>query len=194
MTQSSAMPPRGWRFGMHPSATGMQVRSLARVELPIGEALRLEMVAADQSAGDDAHVQYYICTESGGWALWLSGSQAEVAAREAALHELVPAKRRHAVADASSGSVVIRAVLGFKGSGVRIRSAPTADLSVGKPSRRFRSGCCFAAKGAATAFRSGAARITETEPADHRSPVDEHRNGESRHRIITPVSQRSSLR
>ncbi len=90
MIESSAMPPRGWRFGIHPKATGMQVRSLARVELPIGEALRLEMIAGDQGAEDDAHVQYYICTESGGWALWLSGPRAEVAAREAALHELVP--------------------------------------------------------------------------------------------------------
>lgn len=90
MTESSAMPPRGWRYGMHPMAAGMQVRALGRVELPIGEALRLEMVTPDQGGPGDAHVQYYICTESGGWALWLSGPPADVAAREAALHELVP--------------------------------------------------------------------------------------------------------
>lgn len=91
MTESSAMLPRGWRYGMHPKAVGMQIRSLGRVELAIGEALRLEMSTVDdQGGGDEAHVQYYVCTESGGWALWLSGPQADVVAREAALHELVP--------------------------------------------------------------------------------------------------------
>jgi len=32
---------------MHPRAAGLQVRSLGRVDLPLGEALRLEMVDAD---------------------------------------------------------------------------------------------------------------------------------------------------
>ena len=91
MTESSAMLPRGWRYGLHPKAAGMQIRSIGRVELPVGEALRLEMsTAEDQGSGDDAHVQYYICTESGGWGLWISGPQADVADREAALLALVP--------------------------------------------------------------------------------------------------------
>jgi hypothetical protein len=39
------------------------VRSLGRVELPLGEALRLEMVDADPRIDEIVHVQYYISTE-----------------------------------------------------------------------------------------------------------------------------------
>ena len=46
--------------------------------------------ADDQGGPDDAYVRYYICPESGGWGLWTSGPQADVADREAALHDLVP--------------------------------------------------------------------------------------------------------
>ena len=91
LTESSATLLRRWRYGMHPSAAGMQVRSLGRVDLPLGEALRLEMVNADPGGGDVVHVQYYICTEAGGWALWLSCPRADLADREAALHEIAPA-------------------------------------------------------------------------------------------------------
>ena len=90
MTESSATLPRRWRYGMHPSAAGMLVRSLGRVDLPLGEALRLEMVNADPGGDDVVHVQYYICTEAGGWALWLSCPRADLADREAALHEIAP--------------------------------------------------------------------------------------------------------
>lgn len=91
MTDSSAVLPRGWRYGMHPKAVGTQIRSLGRVELPLGQALRLEMAAShDLGGGEETYVQYYICTESGGWGLWTSGPPTDVADREAALLELVP--------------------------------------------------------------------------------------------------------
>ena len=66
----------------------MQIRSLGRVNLPLGETLRLEMVNADPGEGDVIHVQYYICTDAGGWALWLSCARGDLGDREAALHEM----------------------------------------------------------------------------------------------------------
>ena len=75
---------------MHPRAAGMQIRSLGRVELPLGEALRLEMVDADPGGEDVAHIQYYISTEAGAWALWLSCARGDLAGREAALREISP--------------------------------------------------------------------------------------------------------
>jgi len=90
VTESSATLPRGWRYGIHPKAVGMQIRSLGRVDLSIGEALRLEMVSAEPGGEETAHVQYYICTESGGWALWQSCARADLAAQDAALHTVTP--------------------------------------------------------------------------------------------------------
>lgn len=90
MTESSATPLRRWRYGVHPGAVGLQVRSLGRVDLPIGEALRIEMVNADPGAEAVVHVQYYICTDAGGWALWVSCVRADLAGREAFLHTLTP--------------------------------------------------------------------------------------------------------
>jgi hypothetical protein len=56
----------------------MTVRSLGRIDLQIGEALRLEMVdPADETL---VHVQYHIVTEYGGWALWVSCPPDEIAA------------------------------------------------------------------------------------------------------------------
>jgi hypothetical protein len=69
---------------------GTQIRSLGRVDLPIGEALRIETVDADPGAEDVVNVQYYICTDAGGWALWVSCARAELAGREAFLHTLTP--------------------------------------------------------------------------------------------------------
>jgi hypothetical protein len=89
LTESSAPPPHRWRYGMHPGAVGLQIRSLGRVELPLGEALRLEMVNAGPG-GEDVHVQYYICTDAGGWALWISCARGDLAGREAALHAMMP--------------------------------------------------------------------------------------------------------
>jgi len=82
---------RDWRYGVHPHAEGMQIRSIGRVELRLGEALRIEMT--DPSAaegGDTAHLQYYIVTDAGPWALWLSCDRSDLEARETALHDLPP--------------------------------------------------------------------------------------------------------
>jgi len=74
---------------MHPRAEGMKIVSLGRVELPLGEALRLEMVA-DPGGDDLVHLQYYISTDAGPWALWLSCSRDDLNRREAALRETTP--------------------------------------------------------------------------------------------------------
>jgi hypothetical protein len=79
-------PPGRWRYGLHPGAAGMRVRSLERVELQLGEALRLEM----EDGSDKVHLQYFIATELGPWALWLSCAPAEVAADESAIEGLAP--------------------------------------------------------------------------------------------------------
>ena len=89
MAESLASPRRGWRYGIHPDATGMRVRSLGRVRLPLGEALRLEMTSGDEEQ-DVVHLQYYMATEHGPWALWLSCAPGDVADNEAALQELTP--------------------------------------------------------------------------------------------------------
>ena len=90
MTESSATLPRRWRYGMHPGAPGMQIRSLGRVELPLGEALRLEMVDAGNGGDDAVHLQYYISTDLGPWALWFSCAREDLAENEAAIREIVP--------------------------------------------------------------------------------------------------------
>jgi len=90
LTESSSTPPFRWRYGMHPRAKGLQVRSLGRVDLPLGEALRLEMVAADASEEGTVHLQYYVSTEAGPWALWLSCARDDLASREATLREITP--------------------------------------------------------------------------------------------------------
>ena len=90
MAESSPPPLSRWRYGMHPRAAGMQIGSLGRVDLPIGEALRLEMVNAGPGGEDVVHLQYYIATEHGPWALWLSCARADLSDREAALREINP--------------------------------------------------------------------------------------------------------
>jgi hypothetical protein len=79
-----------WRTGFHPRAGEMRVRSLGRVHLQLGEALRLEMAEPGPAEGDVVHLQYYIATELGPWALWLSCPPAELADSEAALRDLEP--------------------------------------------------------------------------------------------------------
>jgi len=88
VTESTATLPHRWRYGIHPRAAGTQVRSLGRVELPLGEALRLEMVSAEPSGDEIVHMQYYIVTEAGDWALWLSCAGADLDALEAGLQAL----------------------------------------------------------------------------------------------------------
>ncbi len=90
MTEASASLQRRWRYGMHPRAAGLQVRSLGRVDLPLGEALRLEMVDADPGGPEMVHLQYHIATDLGPWALWFSCTREDLAGYEAALREIVP--------------------------------------------------------------------------------------------------------
>jgi hypothetical protein len=68
----------------------MGIVSLARVTLQLGEALRLEMTNADPDGEDIVHLQYYIATELGPWAVWLSCSRADVVDCETSLRELSP--------------------------------------------------------------------------------------------------------
>lgn len=90
MTELHASPVSRWRYGMHPHATEMRIRSLERVYLQLGEALRLEMMNAGPDGDDMVHLQYYIATELGPWALWLSCPREDVAAAETSLRELTP--------------------------------------------------------------------------------------------------------
>src|SRR4029078_13741876 len=84
-----------WRSGIHPNATDTRVTSLGRVHLQLGEALRLEMVSASPDADDTVHLQYYIATELGPWALWLSCPRKDVAGREAFLRDLSAPLSQH---------------------------------------------------------------------------------------------------
>jgi hypothetical protein len=90
MAESNVSPLSRWRYGMHPHATEMRIRSLGRVHLQLGEALRLEMTSSSQDGGDIVHLQYYIATELGPWALWLSCAREDVTDCEASLRELTP--------------------------------------------------------------------------------------------------------
>jgi hypothetical protein len=88
MAEPLATPLSRWRYGIHPHAIDMRISSLGRVYLNLGAALRLEMTNAGPDAEDIVHLQYYIATELGPWALWLSCARADVADCEAALREL----------------------------------------------------------------------------------------------------------
>lgn len=90
MAESPGPPLSRWRYGFHPNATDMRIRALGRVHLQLGEALRLEMVNDGPEGDDLVQLQYYIVTELGPWALWLSCPREEAAEREASLRELTP--------------------------------------------------------------------------------------------------------
>ncbi len=96
MAESSTPLLHGWRYGIHPSAAGLKVDSLGRVDLPLGEALRLELVNDEPGASENCYLQYYISTEVGPWALWLTCPRGELADREATLQKLA-----HPLADES---------------------------------------------------------------------------------------------
>ena len=51
MSEPSGTPAWHWRYGIHPNVDGLRVRSLGRVELALGEALRIEMLDADPDRG-----------------------------------------------------------------------------------------------------------------------------------------------
>jgi hypothetical protein len=90
MTESQGSPISRWRYGIHPHAAELRIHSIGRVDLPLGEALRLEMTNAEPEGEDIVHLQYYIATELGPWALWLSCPRSEIEAGEASLRELTP--------------------------------------------------------------------------------------------------------
>jgi hypothetical protein len=90
MADPIGSPLKRWRYGIHPNATDMRITSLGRVHLQLGEALRLEMTSASPDAEDTVHLQYYIATELGPWALWLSFPRNDVADSEAFLRDLTP--------------------------------------------------------------------------------------------------------
>ena len=90
MSEPITSPLSRWRYGIHPNATEMRITSLGRVHLQLGEALRLEMVSASPGGDDTVHLQYYIATELGPWALWLSCPRDEEAESEALLRDLTP--------------------------------------------------------------------------------------------------------
>jgi hypothetical protein len=68
----------------------MRIHSLGRVYIQLGEALRLEMVSAAPGEQNTVHLQYYIATELGPWALWLSCRREDLADAEASIRELTP--------------------------------------------------------------------------------------------------------
>ena len=88
MSEPSGTPAWQWRYGIHPHVDGLRVRSLGRVDLALGEALRIELV--DEPPQGVVHLQYYILTDAGPWALWLTCTPEELAEREAVLQELAP--------------------------------------------------------------------------------------------------------
>lgn len=87
MTESLGSALSRWRYGLHPHADEMRIHSLGRVYLKLGEALRLEMTS---DRDDLVHLQYYIATELGPWAVWLSSAREDIAASETSLRELAP--------------------------------------------------------------------------------------------------------
>jgi len=87
MSVTGSVLPNRWRFGLHPHAVGSMIRSFGRVELPIGEAFRIEMTSPDADP-DTIELQYYISTEAGGWALWLSCPSRDLAGLEAAIQDI----------------------------------------------------------------------------------------------------------
>ena len=105
MDEALAPALKRWRYGMHPQATEMRILSLGRVELPLGEALRIEMAYADGSQDHVVHLQYYIATELGPWALWLSCAREDAEDCEATLRDLEPPIGDEEQVKPQSGSV-----------------------------------------------------------------------------------------
>jgi hypothetical protein len=89
MNASETRPRTRWQFGLHPAAAGSVIRSISRVEFPVGDALRIEMAAPEAAPTDDVHLQYHVITGSGGWALWISAPAERLADAEALLPDLV---------------------------------------------------------------------------------------------------------
>jgi hypothetical protein len=77
-------PIPGWHYGLDPEAAGLAVRSLERVHHQLGDALRLEL-ADPRGPGIEVHLQWFIATRVGAWALWIACPPDEAAAHEAEL-------------------------------------------------------------------------------------------------------------
>jgi hypothetical protein len=80
--------PEGWRYGIHEHAEGATIRTIGRVDLELGDALRIELAGSAQADPDLVHLQYFIATDAGGWALWISCPASEVAENETMLAAL----------------------------------------------------------------------------------------------------------
>jgi hypothetical protein len=89
MPDPTAISLGDWQLGISPQATGLRVRSLGRVVLPLGEALRLVMEDPD-AAGHVVCVQYSIDTDAGPWALWISCPSDDLDRHEAILGQILP--------------------------------------------------------------------------------------------------------
>jgi hypothetical protein len=63
---------------------------MGRVHLELGEALRLELSDGEPGGGDTVHLQYYIATDLGAWALWLSCAGDDALESETSLRALTP--------------------------------------------------------------------------------------------------------
>jgi hypothetical protein len=73
----------GWQYGLDPQAEGLAIRSITREQHRLGEALRLEL--APMPGDSRVHVQWYIATRVGPWAMWTACRPEDVDARETVL-------------------------------------------------------------------------------------------------------------
>ena len=86
MTHDEPQPIPGWQYGLDPQAEGLTIRSFTRERHRLGEALRIEL--APLTGDSRVHVQWYIATRLGPWAMWTACRPQDLAAREAALHDV----------------------------------------------------------------------------------------------------------
>jgi hypothetical protein len=84
VTELVPNPIPGWHYGLDPDAAGLTVRSMERVHHRLGDALRLEL-ADPLGIGVEVHLQWFIATRVGPWALWIACPPDEAAAHEAEL-------------------------------------------------------------------------------------------------------------
>jgi hypothetical protein len=77
-------PIPGWHYGLDPEAAGLAVRSMERVHHRLGDALRLEL-EDPRGIGPELHLQWFIATRVGAWALWIACPPDQAAAHEAEL-------------------------------------------------------------------------------------------------------------
>jgi hypothetical protein len=87
MAEDQHEPIPGWQYGLDPRAAGLVVRSISRVDHQLGEALRLELTAPGDADGV-VHLQWYIATSMGPWAMWTACRPEEAAQHEAVLHDV----------------------------------------------------------------------------------------------------------